>query len=319
MLIKKIKDYDIRPSEITSKSNFYNRRRFLKNTLLAGGVLGAGAMFKDVLGAQEKFDNLRKSRWTEDQIGEKLTSYKDITRYNNFYEFGPSKTDPAKYAKDFKSKPWTIEVGGFCEYPGTYGYEDFIDPLQLEDRVYRFRCVEAWSMVVPWVGIPLVNIVKRFNPTSKAKYIAFETLFDPGQMPGQQTSILQWPYREALRIDEAVHPLTLIAVGIYGEALPNQNGAPIRLVVPWKYGFKSIKSIVRIEFTDKMPLTSWSMASPKEYGFFSNVNPNISHPRWSQARERRIGEFFKRPTLMFNGYSQEVEQLYAGMDLKTYF
>ena len=248
-----------------------------------------------------------------------MTSYKDITNYNNFYEFGTGKTDPAKYSKDFKSKPWSIKVDGLCEKPGLYAYEDIIKRSQLEERIYRLRCVEAWSMVIPWVGVPLLQVIKKLEPSSDAKYVAFETLFDPRQMPGQNSKVIQWPYREGLRLDEAMHPLSLLAIGIYGEEMPNQNGAPIRLVVPWKYGFKSIKSIVRISFLREIPATSWNMTSPNEYGFYSNVNPHVPHPRWSQSKERRIGEFFKRPTLMFNGYGEEVAHLYENMDLKRFF
>ena len=252
---------------------------------------------------------------SEFRTEEELTPYADITSYNNFYEFGTDKRDPSRHAGDFVPRPWSVQVLGECAKPGEYDYEDIVKPHRLEERIYRLRCVEAWSMVIPWVGIPLGDVLARFEPTSKAKYVAFRTVLRPEQMPGQRRSILDWPYVEGLRIDEAMHPLTLLAVGLYGEVLPNQNGAPIRLVVPWKYGFKSIKSIVSIEFTETQPPTTWNMAATREYGFYSNVNPKVDHPRWSQARERRIGELFKRDTLMFNGYADQVAGLYAGMDL----
>jgi len=248
-----------------------------------------------------------------------LTDYQSVTRYNNFYEFGTGKQDPYMNAKDFQPKPWSIKVDGAVEKPGTYSYEDLVNPHKLEERIYRFRCVEAWSMVIPWVGIPLADVIKRMGPTGDAKYVSFETLVDPDRMPGQRRGVLDWPYREGLRIDEAMNPLAFLAVGLFGEELPNQNGAPIRLVVPWKYGFKSIKSIVRISLTKDQPKTSWNMSSAREYGFYSNVNPEKSHPRWSQAKERRIGEFLKRPSLMFNGYGEEVASLYQGMDLNKFY
>lgn len=248
-----------------------------------------------------------------------LNSYEDITGYNNFYEFGTGKRDPKDNAQNFKPLPWEISVDGACAKPGKISFEDLTRPHTLEERVYRMRCVEAWSMVVPWVGIPLADVLKRFEPTADAKYVAFETLHDPERMPGQRQAVLKWPYKEGLRIDEAMHPLSLLAVGLYGEVMPNQNGAPVRLVMPWKYGFKSIKSIVRIKFQSDMPVTSWNEAGPREYGFYSNVNPAVSHPRWSQDSERRIGELFKRKTLPFNGYGEEVAGLYQGMDLRKWY
>ena len=251
-------------------------------------------------------------------IDDELTALEDITGYNNFYEFGTGKGDPARYSGNFKPLPWSIRVEGECEKPGVIDYEDLIASYPVEERVYRFRCVEAWSMVVPWAGIPLEAVLKRFQPTSKAKYVALETVLRPEEMPGQRRGFLDWPYVEGLRIDEAMHPLTLLAVGIYGEELPNQNGAPVRLVVPWKYGYKSIKSIVSITFTEDEPPTTWNIQAPHEYGFYSNVNPDRSHPRWSQKRERRLGAGLfegKIPTLKFNGYEDQVASLYDGMDL----
>ena len=248
--------------------------------------------------------------------GEKQTPYQDVTTYNNFYEFGSEKEDPAANAHTLKIKPWTVKVEGKVAKPADYHLEDLIKPHALEERVYRLRCVERWSMVIPWVGFPLASLLKRIEPGSTAKFVEFTTLLNPQQMPGQRREVLAWPYVEGLRLDEAMHPLTILAVGLYGEYLPNQNGAPLRLVVPWKYGFKSIKSIVRIRLTDTQPMNTWQLSAANEYGFYSNVNPERDHPRWSQARERRIGEFFMRPTLMFNGYGDQVASLYAGMDLK---
>ena len=323
MLIKR--PNDIQPSEITPRSIFRERRRFMSESAgLATAAMFGGAL--SLLGARRaaalavdpdakgpKLEGIVESDYRTD---EELTPYSDITSYNNFYEFGTDKRDPARHADKFTPLPWKVKVLGECEKPGEYDYEDIVKPHRLEERIYRLRCVEAWSMVVPWVGIPLADVLARFAPTSKAKYVAFRTVFRPEEMRGQKRPILDWPYVEGLRIDEAMHPLTLLTVGLYGEVLPNQNGAPIRLVVPWKYGFKSIKSIAAIEFTETQPPTSWNLAAPHEYGFYSNVNPDVSHPRWSQRRERRIGELFKRETLMFNGYADEVAGLYAGMNLK---
>ena len=247
------------------------------------------------------------------------TPYESVTEYNNFYEFGTGKDDPFDNAKDFSTKPWTIEIAGEVAKPGVYDVEDLLRPHQMEERIYRHRCVETWSMVVPWAGVALADIIKRLEPTSRAKYVAFETLHDPKRMPGQNRRVLEWPYVEGLRMNEAMNPLTLLATGVYGEVMPPQNGAPVRLVVPWKYGFKGIKSIVRITFTEKEPPTSWNLAASNEYGFYANVNPEVSHPRWSQAKERPIGKFFKEPTLMFNGYADEVAHMYSGMDLAKYF
>jgi sulfoxide reductase catalytic subunit YedY len=248
--------------------------------------------------------------------GEKPNAYQDITTYNNFYEFGTDKEDPGNNAGSLKTKPWTIKVDGLVAKPAEYQLEDLIKPYALEERIYRMRCVEAWSMVIPWIGFPLANLLKTVQPTPAAKFVEFTTLVRPQEMPGQRRDVLRWPYIEGLRLDEAMHPLAIMAVGLYGEYLPNQNGAPMRLVVPWKYGFKGIKSIVRIRLTDKAPMNSWQLMLPNEYGFYANVNPSVDHPRWSQARERRIGEFVKRPTLMFNGYGDQVASLYSGLDLK---
>jgi sulfoxide reductase catalytic subunit YedY len=247
------------------------------------------------------------------------TAYASATSYNNFYEFGTGKTDPAERAGRLRTEPWSVVIEGEVERPGRVPLEDLLRPHPLEERTYRLRCVEAWSMVIPWVGFPLGALLSSFGPTSRAKYVAFETLLDPEQMPGQRRRILDWPYREGLRMDEAMHPLALLAVGMYGVVLPNQNGAPLRLVVPWKYGFKSIKSIVRIRLQETQPPTSWNLATPSEYGFYANVNPEVDHPRWSQARERRIGEFLKRDTLFLNGYADQVGSLYAGMDLRKLY
>ncbi len=327
MLIKK--PAGIRPSEITDRSLYLDRRRFIRNSGLAlAGVAGAALLGGcDDLDAQSASATPTPSRGRplpERRPGpfssdEPLTAYEDATSYNNFYEFGTGKDDPAIYAGLMKTEPWSVVIDGECEKPGRYALEDLLAPHALEDRIYRLRCVEAWSMVIPWVGFSLGDLLKRFQPTSRAKYVAFATLADPEQMPGVRRRVLDWPYREGLRIDEAMHPLTTLAVGMYGETLPNQNGAPLRLVVPWKYGFKSIKSIVRISFVEEQPPTAWNSLQPNEYGFFSNVNPAVDHPRWSQKRERRIGEWGKRETLSFNGYAEQVADLYRGMDLRKYF
>jgi sulfoxide reductase catalytic subunit YedY len=252
-------------------------------------------------------------------VDEPLNTFEDITSYNNFYEFGTGKNDPQRYASKLKTSPWKVRIDGHCSKPADYHLEDLIKPHQLEERIYRLRCVEAWSMVIPWVGIPLAEVLKRVEPTSKATFVKFTTLHRPSEMFGQNQPVLDWPYLEGLRMDEAMHPLTILSVGLYGKTLMNQNGAPIRLVVPWKYGFKSIKSIVRIELVDRMPPTAWNRANPGEYGFYSNVNPEVDHPRWTQATERRIGELRKRRTLMFNGYGAEVASLYSGMDLRKLY
>jgi len=321
MLIKFPKASDVKGSEITPRSVFEDRRRFLKTAAFAGVGAAAATLPLPAWARGKPLDGVVKTKWSAANMPENdpINEYADVTGYNNFYEFGTGKTDPAENAGDFKTSPWEISVEGACAKPGKISFEDLIKPHTLEERVYRFRCVEAWSMVIPWVGVPLGDILKRFEPAGDAKFVYFETLFDPEQMPGQRAAVLDWPYKEGLRIDEAMHPLTLMAVGIYGEVMPNQNGAPVRLVVPWKYGFKSIKSIVKIRFDSTMPPTSWNDANAREYGFYSNVNPEVRHPRWSQASERRIGELFKRKTLMFNGYEEEVASLYKGMDLRTWF
>ena len=321
MLIKIPKSWSLKESDATPQSIYKERRKFMKGTAaaitggIAGSLIGPEAFAAWVRG--EKLPHMVNKNYLLD--GEKLTKFEDVTQYNNFYEFGTGKDDPLENAKDFQTKPWTIEIAGEVANPGTYDVEDLLKPHQTEQRVYRHRCVETWSMVVPWLGVPLADIIKRLEPTSRAKYVAFETLHDPKRMPGQNRRVLQWPYVEGLRMDEAMNPLTLMATGVYDEIMPPQNGAPVRLIVPWKYGFKGIKSIVRITFTEKEPPTSWSRSAPHEYGFYANVNPTVSHPRWSQAKERRIGEFFKQPTLMFNGYGEEVAELYTGMDLAKFY
>lgn len=308
---------DIKSSEITDPQLYQQRRRFLKagmNGLLLSSAVAA--MGPAVLFAKEKMTFQKGSRFNSD---EKLNSLKDITHYNNFYEFSTGKEEPARLAQGFNTSNWSVEIAGEVTKPGHYHLEDLIKPQSLEERIYRLRCVERWSMVIPWVGFSLADLIKRFEPTSKAKYVEFTTLYDPQQMPGQKRAVLDWPYVEGLRMDEAMNPLTLLAVGLYGEVLPNQNGAPLRLVVPWKYGFKSIKSIVKIRFTETMPSTTWARMAPSEYGFYANVNPAVDHPRWSQKRERRIGEFRKRKSELFNGYAEQVAGLYSGMDLRQWF
>jgi methionine sulfoxide reductase catalytic subunit len=291
-------------SEITDESLFWNRRDFIKS---AG--LGVAAI-----------SLLRPGRrGLRDGADDKLTPYDDVTGYNNYYEFGTDKGDPKANAAHFRSRPWKVDIAGELKKPASYDLDDLLKGFTPQERVYRHRCVEAWSMVVPWLGIPLGSLIDRLEPTSKAKFVEFTTILDPSQMPGQRSNILPWPYVEALRMDEARHPLALLVTGLYGKPLPNQNGAPLRLVVPWKYGFKGGKSIVKIRLTEQQPMTTWNIAAPNEYGFYANVNPEVDHPRWSQARERRVGEFFKRKTLMFNGYADQVGSLYAGMDLRKNF
>jgi len=304
---------DIKENEVTDQQDYLSRRAFIKASITQG--LGASLLG---LGLVESAQALSKDKeYTLE--GDEVTSYKDITTYNNFYEFGTGKGDPAKNAHNLPTSPWSIVVEGECEKAGRYSLEDILKPHNSEDRIYRFRCVEGWSMVIPWQGFPLSDLIKRFQPTSKAKYVRFETLHDPEHMSGQRRPILDWPYVEGLRMDEAMHPLTILATGLYGKTLPNQNGAPLRLVVPWKYGFKNIKSIAKISFVEEQPVSAWTKSIPEEYGFYSNVNPSVAHPRWSQKRERRIGDFFKRDTLMFNGYADQVASLYSGMDLKKHF
>jgi sulfoxide reductase catalytic subunit YedY len=294
---------DIPSHEITPYGVYLRRREFL-----GGAVLGATALALAAVPSAAA-----PGRYGSDETP---TDEADAKQYNNFYEFGTDKRDPARLAGKLRTRPWSVRIEGEVAKPATVALEDLLAPHTLEDRVYRLRCVEAWSMVIPWRGFPLADLLKRFEPTSRARYVAFETLHDSEQMPGQRRPVLDWPYVEGLRLDEAMHPLTLLATGMYGSDLPNQNGAPLRLVVPWKYGFKSIKSIVAIRLTEKQPPTSWNLSAPREYGFYANVNPAVDHPRWSQKRERRIGEFRKRETLAFNGYADQVAELYAGMDLR---
>lgn len=305
---------DLRPSEITSPALFHGRRRFLQGALAAGAAAAFG--LPAAARAGEKLPAVVPGPY---RVDEPQTPYDAVTSYNNFYELGTGKDDPVRNAGHLKPKPWSVEIAGACEAPGRVGFDDLIAGLALEERIYRHRCVEAWSMVIPWVGVPLGKVLAKYKPLSSAKYVAFTTLMDKQQFPGQRLAVLDWPYREGLRMDEALHPLTILAVGVYGEVLPNQNGAPLRLVVPWKYGFKGIKSIVKIEFVEHEPSTSWNIAAPDEYGFYANVNPAVDHPRWSQKRERRIGDWLKRDTLPFNGYAGEVASLYSGMDLRKSF
>ncbi|MSQ57144.1 MAG: protein-methionine-sulfoxide reductase catalytic subunit MsrP [Limnohabitans sp.] len=329
MLIQSVDSNEPLSSEITPRPIYSERRYFLKQ--LAQGVAGAGlaawASRQAMAGvaAPGKLAPLpgATSLVAGAMVMEKITTYQDASTYNNYYEFGTDKADPARNAHTLKTKPWTIEVEGLIKKPGRWGVEDLIKWSAMEERIYRMRCVEGWSMVIPWVGYSLSELIKRIEPLGSAKYIEFITLADPKTMPFVGSSILDWPYREALRMDEAMHPLTLLTFGMYGEILPNQNGAPVRLVVPWKYGFKNAKSIAKIRFVEKEPVNSWGRAAPQEYGFYSNVNPNVDHPRWSQSTERRISEdgllSKKRKTLMFNGYEKQVASLYAGMDLSKYF
>jgi sulfoxide reductase catalytic subunit YedY len=320
MLIKR--PTDILSSEITDQRLYANRREFiLAAGAAAGAVLLSGA--NEVLHAAgqpaphgRKLEGVQKSPLSAAVADEKVNSWEQITTYNNYYEFGTDKESPSIYAKSLRTEPWRIRVDGECAKPGDYHIDDVLKGETLEERVYRLRCVEAWSMVIPWVGFPLSNFIKRVEPTAKAKFVEFYTLADPNQMIGVRQPNLRWPYLEGLRMDEAMHPLAILGVGLYGEVMPKQDGAPIRLIVPWKYGFKSAKSIVRIRFTERQPLNTWQESQPQEYGFYSNVNPSVDHPRWTQATERRIGEFFRRKTLMFNGYADQVSSLYAGMDLK---
>jgi sulfoxide reductase catalytic subunit YedY len=308
---------DIAPSEITPPDLYRDRRRFLQTAAVtAAGLLAGDWLDPATATAGERLPNIQPGPFA---TREEQTPYSSITAYNNFYEFGTAKEDPARNAHTLRTRPWTVTVGGHCGKPGAYPLEDILSGQPLEERIYRLRCVEAWSMVIPWVGFPLAGVLQRFQPTASARYVEFLTLRDPAQMPGQRLPVLDWPYREGLRMDEAMHPLTILAVGLYGEVLPNQNGAPLRLVVPWKYGFKSIKSIVAIHFTEQPPRTSWNEQAPQEYGFYANVNPAVDHPRWSQKKERRIGDFFRRDTLPFNGYAEQVAGLYAGMDLHKFY
>ena len=323
MLIRKRQPFDLKSSEITSQSVYKNRRDFLKG----GAALALGLNMTDSWAAVQSDSSLPKpfadassSPYSTD---EKLTDYESVTTYNNFYEFSTDKHKPAELAQDFNSRPWTISVEGECNNPRQWDIDELIKMFPPEERIYRHRCVEAWSMVVPWIGFELGKLISASEPTGNAKFVEFETLHDPQRMPGQNAgffgSTLDWPYREGLRMDEAMNPLTILTVGLYGEYLPGQNGAPVRLTVPWKYGFKGIKSIVSIRFTEQQPETTWNIQGPSEYGFYANVNPEVDHPRWSQAKERKVGELFKQPTLMFNGYAEQVADLYSDLDLNKYY
>jgi sulfoxide reductase catalytic subunit YedY len=310
----------ISASQITPYEKFVSRR-----AVLAGGIGLAAAQSVGRFGTEALAQSPAALTYTRNaafSVADAPNSYKDITTYNNYYEFGTDKSDPSENSQKFRPSPWNVTIAGEAEVKGTFAIEDILKPHPLEERVYRMRCVEAWSMIIPWVGFPLADLIKRFKPTSKAKFVEFKTLYDPKQMPGERSSVLQWPYVEGLRIDEAMNPLTLMAVGVYGKAMPNQNGAPMRLVVPWKYGFKGIKAIVSIAFVERQPMNTWQLSAPGEYGFYANVNPAVDHPRWSQATERRIGGSLfdqRRPTLPFNGYGAQVAALYNGMDLRKYY
>jgi methionine sulfoxide reductase catalytic subunit len=318
MLIKKAPD--IRSSEVTPRSLYLNRRKFL--TVVTGAAVAVGTGLRQFINpttvaqASNKIDGLKKSPFS---TTETITPEKDVTHYNNYYEFSTQKEEPADLAKNFRTRPWKVKIDGLVDKKQELDVDTITKMAPPEERIYRHRCVEGWSIVVPWIGFSLSELIKRVNPQSKAKFVEFTTLLDPNQMPGQRRAVLDWPYVEGLRLDEAMHPLALLCFGMYGEDLPNQDGAPLRIVLPWKYGFKSAKAIVHIRFTDRQPLNTWNISAPSEYGFYSNVNPTVDHPRWSQAKERRLGEFFKRPTLMFNGYADQVASLYSGMDLKKNF
>ncbi|MEO8601223.1 MAG: protein-methionine-sulfoxide reductase catalytic subunit MsrP [bacterium] len=326
MLIRRQRAWDVPAREITDEALVLRRRDFLRGAALTATALlvpgcqsngdGPADAATEAPSDLAKIPGIVKGPFNTDEA---QTSEKDVTSYNNFYEFGTDKTDPKEYAGSLVTKPWSVKIDGEVGKPGTLALEDLLKGHTPEERIYRHRCVEAWSMVIPWIGIPFAEVLKGFEPTSKAKYVAFQTLLDPQQMPGQRRNVLDWPYREGLRIDEAMNPLTLLTFGMYGTVLPNQNGAPLRLVIPWKYGFKGTKSIVAIRLQETQPETTWNMMAPSEYGFYSNVNPDVDHPRWSQASERRIGEFRRRTTLPFNGYGDQVASLYAGMDLRKNF
>jgi len=315
MLIKRA--FNIPSSEITSENLYHNRREFIKTASTVLGIAAAGTIASACAPGVVSATAEPQAKGKYD-TAEKLTPIGDVTMFNNYYEFGSGKDEPARNARDFKARPWTVKVEGLVKKPATYDLDDLIKGTTAEDRIYRMRCVEAWSMVIPWQGIPLADIIKKLEPLPSAKFVEFKTLVDKNRMPGQRGFLqaLDWPYIEGLRMDEANNPLTLIATGLYGKPLPNQNGAPLRLVTPWKYGFKGIKAIVSINFTERQPVNSWQRQAANEYGFYANVNPTVDHPRWSQAREQRIGDFFKRPTLMFNGYTEQVASMYTGLDLK---
>jgi len=320
MLFKKAPD--IPSSEITPQHLYLNRRNFLAGAAIAGTAAATGVGLRELVSpsttvfAGNKIDGIKKSAFS---TTETVTPYKDVTNYNNYYEFSVEKTEPATLAKNFRTRPWKVTVDGLVAKKQQLDIDTILKMAPPEERIYRHRCVEGWSIVVPWVGFSLSELIKRANPLGKAQFVEFTTILDMTQMPGQRRQVLDWPYVEGLRMDEAMHPLALLCFGMYGEDLPNQDGAPLRIVVPWKYGFKSAKAIVRIRFTEKQPVNTWNISAPREYGFYSNVNPTVDHPRWSQAKERRLGEFFKRPTLMFNGYGDQVASLYNGMDLRKTF
>ena len=317
MLIKKS---EIPASEITPKDLYMNRRTFLAGAATLAGATVAGRKLPDIISPAESALAATKLNYSAGPFGtnEKQTPLQDITHYNNYYEFSTDKYEPADLAKNFQTRPWTVRVEGLVNKPQTFDIETLLK-IPLEERTYRMRCVEGWSMVIPWIGFPLKSLLDQVQPNAKAKFVEFTSMYDLKRFPGQRRNVLDWPYVEGLRLDEAMHPLTILAVGLYGDILPNQDGAPIRLVVPWKYGFKGIKAIVKIRLVEQQPVSAWTKAAPNEYGFYSNVNPNVDHPRWSQAKERRIGEFLKRPTLMYNGYGDQVASLYTGMDLKKNF
>jgi len=326
MLIKK--SADIKSSEITDQKVYLNRRLFMRGAVLAGSVTATGLLYRKlnpppaIVEERPKIAGLVKPPTDEAiqggfKVNEPLTSFEDITNYNNFYEFSTEKRSVAEEARGFVTRPWAVEVGGLAGKPKVFDLDDLLTLAPQEERIYRHRCVEGWSMVIPWAGFPLAALLKQVEPLSSARYAAFQTLLDPKRMPNQNTSVLDWPYVEGLRLDEAMNPLAILATGMYGQTMPPQDGAPIRLVVPWKYGFKSIKSIVKIMLVADQPPTTWNIQSPNEYGFYSNVNPNVDHPRWSQRMEHRIGEFGSRPTLLFNGYAEQVGRLYEGMDLRV--
>ena len=320
MLIKK--SSDIKSSEITPKNALLDRRTFLAGTAVAGAALATGLAWRElaapstVAQANTKIDGVQKSKFS---TSETITPFKDVSSYNNYYEFSTEKEEPSKLAQNFKTRPWTVAIDGLVKKKQTFDVDAIMKMATPEERIYRHRCVEGWSIVVPWVGFSLSELIKRADPLPKAKYVEFTTLEDPKQMPGLRVPVLKWPYLEGLRMDEAMNPLALLCFGMYGEALPNQNGAPLRMVLPWKYGFKSAKAIVKISFTEQQPVNTWNLSAPSEYGFYSNVNPTVDHPRWSQKTERRLGEFRKRDTLMFNGYADQVASMYSGMDLRKNF
>lgn len=314
----RFKSVPIRSYEITPRDVYFSRRDFIKAAGLLAGSAALAACAPSVAETTEAPDIPADPAKT-DELGDPVNSFKEITNYNNYYEFSTNKEAVASLSRDFTTRPWTVEVFGLVHKPRTFGIEDLLKLFPQEERIYRLRCVEAWSMVIPWMGFPLASLLKMVEPMMDAKYVRFETVYRPEEMRGQSSPFYPWPYNEGLRLDEAMHDLTLLATGLYGELIPNQNGAPIRLVVPWKYGFKSIKAIVRIELTEQRPATLWSTVAPHEYGFYANVNPEVDHPRWSQASERRIGELTRRPTLMFNGYAEQVAHLYEGMDLRLHY